>query len=265
MPPRNTRPGPVPVEALQYFSAKGLKIGFDYTDVWKEEHAVSFTVAKVMEYNILATVRGMVERALENGTTFRDFVKEVTPLLDQSGWSNYHKEKSTVSRLSVIFQTNMRVARSAGQWQRIERTKDILPFLVYELGPSVKHREEHESWAGTTLPADHSWWDDHAVPNGWMCKCWIQQISERGLQRLAKERPPEHNPIYNGMGQTQSPPSYNVEWTNPKTGRTEKVPVGIDPGWNYNPGRNRTNGVYNLAEDAGVEPHPSLKQPTGGR
>jgi uncharacterized protein with gpF-like domain len=161
------RPGPPPKEALDYFKAKGLKIGFNYTDVWKEEHNAAFTAAKITELNILATVRGIVERALEDGTTFEQFRKDAGPLLDKSGWSDYHQDTPKKHRLRVIFDTNMRTARSAGQWQRIERTKKLLPFLVYELGPSARHREQHEAWHGTTLPVDHPWWDDHFVPNGW--------------------------------------------------------------------------------------------------
>jgi hypothetical protein len=61
----------------------------------------------------------------------------------------------------------MRVSRSAGQWQRIDRTKKTLPYLVYYLGPSANHRDEHVGWAGTILPVDHPWWDTHFVPNGW--------------------------------------------------------------------------------------------------
>ena len=42
----------------------------------------------------------------------------------------------------------MRVARAAGQWARIQRTKEARPYLVYELGPAEKHRPLH-----TRMPA----------------------------------------------------------------------------------------------------------------
>ena len=34
-------------------------------------------------------------------------------------------------RLQTIFSANMRSARAAGQWDRIQRTKDALPYLLY--------------------------------------------------------------------------------------------------------------------------------------
>ena len=50
----------------------------------------------------------------------------------------------------------MRSARGAGQWDRIQRTKKLMPYLIYELGPSSDHRPEHEAWAGTCLPVEPS-------------------------------------------------------------------------------------------------------------
>lgn len=225
---KKVKPGPPPKEALDYFAAKGLKVGFNYTDVWKEEHNAAFTAAKIVELEVLATLRGIVERSLEEGTTFEQFQKDVGPLLDKSGWSDYHEETPTKVRLRTIFDTNMRTARAAGQWQRIDRTKRLLPFLVYELGPSVRHRPVHASWEGTTLPATDPWWDEHMTPNGWGCKCTIRQIGKREAEREG--------------GVTPRPPSHKVTWRLPD-GTTERVPVGIDPGWDYNPGKNRMTGL----------------------
>ena len=169
MPPKLKidSPGPVPKEALEFFKTKGLQPGFNWYDVWREEHTAAFTVAKIMELDILRSVRGLVDRAIEEGKTFEQWRKEVKPLLDQSGWSDYGTEKTSKHRMRVIFDTNMRTARAAGQRQRIERTKDVLPYLTYELGPSVRHRDEHVSWEGTTLPADDVWWETHFTPNGY--------------------------------------------------------------------------------------------------
>ena len=37
----------IPDAALNYIKDKKLKLGFSYKDVWNEEHATAFTVAKV--------------------------------------------------------------------------------------------------------------------------------------------------------------------------------------------------------------------------
>ncbi len=62
-------PGPVPQsvpgEALAYFQAKDLRPGFDYRDVWEQEHAHAFTVAKAIQLDVL---REAVEQALDEGS-----------------------------------------------------------------------------------------------------------------------------------------------------------------------------------------------------
>ena len=123
----------------------------------------------------------------------------------------------------------MRTARSAGQWERVQRTKATHSMLVYELGPSERHRAEHEAWAGTILPADDPFWDTHYPPNGWGCKCRVRQLSRRAAEKRG--------------GKTPRPETPTKEWKNKRTGEVSQVPVGIDPGWDYNVGKSRRKGI----------------------
>ena len=189
-------PGPPPQEALDWFRAKGLRPGFSHLDVWREEHAVAFTVAKMLELDLLADVRDAVDRALADGETFRDFARRLTPILQDKGWWGSAEMIDPVTgaarpvrlgsprRLRVIYDTNLRTARAAGQWARIQRTQDSHPYLLYTVGPSREHRPEHLSWHGTLLPVDDPWWKTHFAPNGWGCKCRIRQVSQRERDRL---------------------------------------------------------------------------------
>jgi len=234
---KTTFPGVPPLEAIRYFRAKGVKPGFNYLDVWKEEHRHAWTVAKAMTVDVLDSIRVEVDTALTEGKTFASFKKEITPTLQKLGWWGEKEMIDPVTgearvvqlgsphRLKTIYDTNMRVARSAGQWERIQRTKKSHPYLVYGNGPSRNHRPEHVAWAGTILPADDPWWDTHFTPNGFGCKCFTRQISAREAGRLG--------------GATDRPSSRLVEWVNERTGKTSKAPVGIDPGWDYNPGKDR--------------------------
>ncbi len=54
-------------------SRRRLQPGFDYRDVWKEEHSNAFTVAKMLNADLLVEVRALVEQALEQGQTFAQF------------------------------------------------------------------------------------------------------------------------------------------------------------------------------------------------
>jgi hypothetical protein len=57
MPKKKQPPGPVPKEAIKFLEGKGLKPAFSYLEVWKEEHETAFTVAKIMENDILSEAK----------------------------------------------------------------------------------------------------------------------------------------------------------------------------------------------------------------
>ena len=54
--------GPAP-EVLDYFDGKALAPRFSWLDVWGEEHARAFTVAKATELELLTTFRDSIRAA----------------------------------------------------------------------------------------------------------------------------------------------------------------------------------------------------------
>ena len=148
------------------------------------------------------------------------------PWLRRRGWAPQGRGGDIPTRLRRIYNTNLRTARTAGQWDRISRNADLLPYLVYELGPSEQHREEHVAWAGLCLRVDDPWWNAHYPPNGWGCKCRVRQVAA----------PPEG-------ARTQAPPTELREWTNPATGEVKLVAKGHRPGLGLPRGAQRTLGV----------------------
>ena len=76
----------IPKQALEYIKNKKLHPAFSYKDVWNEEHATAFTVAKAMQLDVLSDIKGAVEKAIEKGTTFEQFKKELKHTLMQKGW-----------------------------------------------------------------------------------------------------------------------------------------------------------------------------------
>lgn len=229
---------PVPKDALDWFRAKGYRVGFDYRDVWQEEHAAAFTVAKAMRLDILEGIRAAMDKALAEGQSFGQFKRELQPLLERMGWWGRQELRDPLEgaerevqlgsprRLQTIYNTNLRTAHAAGQWQRIQRAKATHPFLLYQLGPSREHRVEHLSWSGRLLPVDHPWWQTHFPPNGWGCKCHVRAVSKREAERLRAQ----------GTVSEVAPDEGAQEYVNQRTGEVLQVPKGIEPGWAYNPG-----------------------------
>lgn len=242
-----TFPTDPPPEVLEYFRAKKLKPGFDHRDVWRQEHATAFTVAKAMELDVLQALYDALDAAIADGQTYQSFKKGLQPKLQQLGWWGRKDATDPLTgevrevqlgsprRLKTIYNANLRTARAAGQWDRIERTKKLRPYLLYRLGPSREHRLDHLRWDGLILPVDHPFWQTHYPPNGWGCKCYVRQISQREYDRLTST----------GKYMTTAPEIKKRDWVNKRTGEVEQVPEGIDPGWDTNPGQARRQTLEN--------------------
>ncbi|MCC5780763.1 hypothetical protein H7H48_17000 [Nitratireductor sp. B36] len=232
-----------PDEVVRYFRAKRSLPSFDWRDVAPEEHAFSWTVAKSMENDILEDIRSAVDDAIVNRVPFETFQQQLTPILQQKGWWGRHVQEDpkdgalkvvqlgSPRRLRTIYWANTRTAHAAGEWERTQRNKRFLPFLLYTLSRAERRRKEHEGWVGIVLPVDDPWWNTHYPPNGWGCQCGVRQISEREARRLGWE---------DGM---EGPQVIMRSWKNKRSGTTEMVPLGIDPGWASNPGKHRARNA----------------------
>jgi hypothetical protein len=231
-------------EAYDYLARKavGGRFSFDWRDVEKEEHAYTFVVAKAMSADLLTDIHGALTSAMTEGKTKEDFAAELRPVLQAKGW--WGKKRmvdpktgeerlvtlGTPRRLGVIYDTNMRMANAAGVWERFTRSAATRPYLRYNHVPQEHARPMHEAWDGITLPIGHVFWLTHYCPNGWGCKCFVTSVrrnatvtSEEELQRR-------------GVYDTQP-------WLNKRTGVTQLVPKGIDPGFDYNVGLARARAL----------------------
>lgn len=230
-----------PEEALAFFRAKGYATGFAWQDVWQQEHDAAFTVAKMLNVDLLRDVKQAVDKALADGQTFEQFREGLEPRLVQAGWwgkadmvdpkdgKTKTVQLGSPRRLRTIFRTNLQTAYAAGHWQQVQETKAQAPYLMYDAVDDDATREEHAAWDGLILPADDPWWNTHMPPNGWNCRCGVIQLSEAQAVEAGYE-PTD-----------RAPASPSREYTNPRTGEVSDVPEGIDPGWAYNPGASRTD------------------------
>lgn len=232
-----------PKDAIAYFRQKELAASFDYRDVWQQEHAKAFTVAKMMDLVLLATTKAAVDKAIAGGQTFEQFKKELKPILQAAGWWGRQEmrdpltgEVKTVQlgsdrRLRTIFATNTRVAYQVGNWQRSWRLREDFPYLLYHHNDVRYPRPEHVAWDGTILLITDVWWSTHYPPCEWGCKCTTESLSEDMLwERKLKVTP--------------RPASFGkAEYVNPRTGEVSQVEKGINPAWNYNPGQAPLRGL----------------------
>lgn len=224
-------------EAMEALRRRGTNLfpSGHWATVWQEQHHVGFTVARSAGFDVLKDIHTALMDALEHGTTFADFKRGLIPTLQKKGWwgrtavidpetgEERTVQLGSVRRLETIFDVNMRVSFAQGRWEQQQETKNVFPYLRYEGILDSRIRPQHRRWHGTILPVDHPWWKTHYPPNGWKCRCDAVAVSGDDVRRF-------------GWKVSDAPDDGMVTWINPATGEVVDVPVGIDPGWAYNPG-----------------------------
>ncbi|WP_339457203.1 PBECR2 nuclease fold domain-containing protein [Pseudomonas sp. EA_65y_Pfl1_P120] len=220
-------------------------------------------IVGAIKRELLADLRGAVEKSISNGTTLEQFRKDFDQVVGKHGWQ-YQGERGW--RTNVIWETNLRQSYNAGREAQMvdPELRKRRPYAVYRHGDSAHPRPMHLSWNGITLPLDDPWWATHTPQNGWGCKCKKFMLSARDVER---------------QGLTIGP-APAIEWedriigkNSPDGPRTVRVPKGIDPGFEYAPGQSRlTNSVPQLrnrellsAPSAAAAPSAGLpnRQPNG--
>ena len=243
----------IPDAALNYIKDKKLKVAFSYKDVWNEEHATAFTVAKAMQLDVLSDIKGAVEKAIQDGQSFEHFKKELKPTLIKKGWwgrrtmtdpltgGEVEAQLGSDRRLKTIYDTNLRSAYQKAQYDRTMES-DLHPYLMYRVGNSAHHRHQHLAWDGLILPKDDSFWDKHLPPNEYGCKCFTRAVSESKKRRYERDGikvPPKADGFGAGVikVRTKAPAEEYKTYFNERRGFIERIPKGIAPGFAWNQGK----------------------------
>jgi hypothetical protein len=228
-----------------------------------------------MQMDVLADVAAEVDKALAGGESLNTFAAGLEAKLARKGWwqpvevAQGGRRKivnlSVPWRIRVIYDTNMRMARSAAIWQRYvdEQTslreawrqrgaKGPKPslYLVYDAVNDDRTRPEHAAWDRIVLPLDHPFWRTHFPPNGWYCRCTVYAMSARQLESAGLKITPDDRlgPLF-----VPEPPKlrYNRQGVREDA---RKLP-GIDLGFDYNVGIAAMDAPLQLMAD-GVKDKP---------
>ncbi|MFW6344775.1 MAG: phage minor head protein [Halomonas sp.] len=248
-----------PETALEWFKAKGLRPTFDYRDMIQQEHDVAFTVAKMMDVDLLRTTQDLLAQGMAEGWSKERFTQALAPKLQAAGWWGAKEMEDPLTgniteaqlgsahRIKTIYRSNLQSAYSTGQWERIQEQAQDAPWLIYDAVDDHRTREEHGAWDNLVLPVDDPFWRTHMPPNGYNCRCGVIQASDDELEAM-------------GLTPSKRPKIPMKDWTNPRTGKTYKVPQGIDPGWAHNPGQARIEELQKLLAEKAATLSPEAQQ-----
>jgi len=106
----------------------------------------------------------------DNGNlrSFTQFKKEAFKIHDQWHIQWYEAE----------YNTSVNAAHSAREWVQAWENREVLPNLRYITAGDKNVRPSHQKLNGIVRPITDSFWNTHYPPNGYKCRCGVQQEDE---------------------------------------------------------------------------------------
>jgi hypothetical protein len=178
-------------DLVRYVEARDPVAIARWDDLGRDEYGRAFTAAGTAGLDIIDDIYFAYVDNLNRRGTEADFAKLIVPTLKAKGWLN-GDDGQIARRVALIYDTNLRVARGAGQWDRIQKGKAALPYLRAITARDTRVRKppksplsDHRAWDGIILPVDHPFWTRWWVPLGFRCRCSIVPMTR---SQLAKYR-----------------------------------------------------------------------------
>jgi SPP1 gp7 family putative phage head morphogenesis protein len=163
-----------PLEAIRWFRTLRPMSPDLFSALSDALKLTAFRIANVEGDALITAVKDALGRALTEGTTFADFLRDINSVFDAAGVSRlnpYHAE--------TVFRTNTKTAYEAG---RLEQFQDpdvagFFPFFQYHAVRDLRTRPNHAAMDGRIYRADDPIWQVWYPPAGFNCRCTVTAIS----------------------------------------------------------------------------------------
>ena len=207
-------------EAIAYLKGKLPEVSLSWDALAGPVHGKVFTVAGATSTSLVSDLHQAVTAAADNGTTITEFRKAFDQAVTKHGWS-YKGTRGWRTR--IILGSNMRSATMAGRWTQLWAGRERRPYLQYRDAGDSRVRPQHRQWNGIIRAITDVFWQTFYPPNGWLCRCTVRALTLAEV--IAK-------------GLTVDTEAFEVKYrlVRKKGEPTDRVPVGIDPGWDHNVG-----------------------------
>jgi SPP1 gp7 family putative phage head morphogenesis protein len=261
-----------PADAVAYFRAKGFEISDNWWEVWQRSHAKAFTVAKAGRMDVLVEIREMVDKALTEGLTEKQFYDQLAPKLQAKGWwgkqiwvdsagTARNVQLGSAHRLRTIYRTNLQTAYMAGRYRSQLATSKDAPFWMYVSVMDMVTRPGHAQLNGKVFRYDDPIWQYIYPPNGWGCRCRVRALTAKQVERMGVK-------VEDGSPYIE--PFKAEKGVDPRTGEIMEVDhvrinlpggkvMSPDLGWAYNPGDSSFSTDVAVAQKIGKAKSIELK------
>jgi|GEM_PF-6928810 len=187
-----------PPMALEYWEKKtDLKITWSWEE-WQyialEMHSRMFTVAKVVQADILQIIYDGVQKGIDEGMTKKQVGIYLEQKLADNGWSGEKtvtdpktgktsKLKLDRSRLEFIYQENMTRALTSGRYQRQKSLASVLNIWEYEVIEDSRTTTICNSLKNIVAEASNPIWNAIYPPNHFGCRAYVNTYTEKQAKK----------------------------------------------------------------------------------
>lgn len=183
-----------PEQAMEYLASRGMSIAGDWRAAADAARAGAFSVAGVLNGQVLDDIHQALQRALGRGETYQDFLRNLRPRLQAAGWLGRWPADTetgevlpgkglTPSHLVTVFQTNLQSAYMAGRYKGMVENADQRPFWQYVAILDSRTRPRHRALHGRVFRWDDPIWKVIYPPNGYRCRCRVRALSQEDMDK----------------------------------------------------------------------------------
>ncbi|HWP59010.1 MAG TPA: phage minor head protein [Candidatus Acidoferrales bacterium] len=172
---------PLPFDdAVNYFRDLTNVTPAQFAELGRAARAKAFTIAGGATRQVRASIKDLIDQALSEGLTLREFQAEAPEILDAAGIS-----ERTPWYWETVYRTNLSTSYQVGRWRQMTDPDVVAerPFLRYVSARLPNSRPSHVEKHGLIYPVDHEFWQEWYPPNGFNCYCTAMSVSESMLNR----------------------------------------------------------------------------------
>jgi SPP1 gp7 family putative phage head morphogenesis protein len=161
-------------DALAYWRSKVALSADQYRQLNEEMKARAFTVSGVTCARAVGEIFGLIDQALQSGMTPKQFVEASKTLLARRGFVDVEP-----FQLQNVFVTNMQSAYQAGRFKQMldPAVLEDRPYWKYTAMHDKRTRPSHRALDNTVRRYDDPFWKTHYPPNGFRCRCGVQNLT----------------------------------------------------------------------------------------
>lgn len=209
--------GPLPFkEALAFWRSKVPMSAKEFYGLADEQRTNAFTVSGLMDLDQIKEVYRSFEKVLAEGMSFGQWKSGLAHIWEDRGWTG-----KKAWRLDNVFRTNAQTAYAVGRHEQMMGSAAARPYWRYIATQDSRTRPTHMGMHGLVFHYKNGFWETHYPPNGYRCRCTVQTLSKRQVEKLGYEI------------QDETPDM--VKYKDPETGAYQEVRLYPDKGFETNP------------------------------